>query len=162
MTNSIIFESESRCFSDRQTLSYMFKGVIQTVWAISIRQKHGKSLSQMMLYCFPPLKIVQQLYNDNFYSTINRRYYLYWCRIVYMRKSCSLKLCFLASLKHNLSNENICFRFDKSCHLIENCTSFLNQFCLKLLNGIKSLQFAKKLSFLIFWSLNSVWMKIFW
>ena len=64
-----------------------------------------------------------------------------------MRKSCSLKLCFLASFKHNLSNENICFRLNKSCHLIENCTSFLNQLCLKPLTGIKSLQFAKKANF---------------
>ena len=64
-----------------------------------------------------------------------------------MRKSCSLKLCFLASFKHNLSNENICFRLNKSCHLIENCTSFMKQLCLKLLTGIKSLQFAKKAHF---------------
>ena len=64
-----------------------------------------------------------------------------------MRKYCSLKLCFLASLKHNLSNEHIFFILNKSCHLIENCTSFLNQLCLKPLTGIKSLQFAKKANF---------------
>ena len=112
---------------------------------------------------FPPTKKVQQLYNDDFFRLyINRCYYLYWCRIVYVRKSCSLKLCFLASFKRYLSNEKIFVRLNKSCHLKENCTSFLKQLCLKLLTAIKSRQSAKKLIFPIFWSLNWVWMQIIW
>ena len=120
-------------------------------------------IKPMVIYCFPPLKKFNNYIMMIFFRLyINRCYYLYWCRIVYVRKSCSLKLCFLASFKRNLSNEKIFVRLKKSCHLKENCTNFLKQLCLKLLTAIKSRQSAKKLIFPIFWSLNWVWMQIIW